>query len=135
VHAQLQMREPAVPEEKRVHCIEIYMPKRLKHLSELYRFLRNKTELRIGDLILDGFSIYEVDGFFRGQHEPWEERSLVIRILLDWQMGLTQESVQAKIKILGKEIASQVATSEEQIWISHYSQMVYVFRPNTKLIV
>lgn len=28
-------------------CVEIYLPKRLKHLSELYDFLRNKVAQRL----------------------------------------------------------------------------------------
>src|SRR5436190_24036201 len=63
-------------------CVEIYLPKRLKHLSELYDFLRNKVTQRLGALVLEGLSIYEVDGVFRGAKQLWEERTLVIRILL-----------------------------------------------------
>ena len=128
--ALLQIREGPPPERREVHCIEIYLPKRLKHLSELYEFLRARTTEPISEIALEGFSIYEVDGVFRGQKELAEERSLVIRILF---VRGDAPGIEAKIKALGRQIADTVATTEEEIWIAQYSHIVAIFRP-TKLI-
>jgi hypothetical protein len=106
------------------------MPKRLKHLSEISDYLRKKIQNRgTGELALEGFSIYEVDGAFRGKDDQlWEERSLVIRIMFDRPLDTTKARLQAKISDLGREIA-EIATTEEQIWICNYQQSVSIFRP------
>lgn len=131
----LPIREHPLPEVKEVQCVEIYLPKKLKYLSGLYEYLRARTTEQVGEILLDGFSIYEVDGAFRGESELWEERSLVIRILFPLKGETPQLAVQAKIRALGRQIAETVATSEEEIWISHYPHRISVFRPNTKLVV
>ncbi|HZL34260.1 MAG TPA: hypothetical protein VFC78_03055 [Tepidisphaeraceae bacterium] len=120
---------------KGIDCVEIYLPKRLSHLSELYNFLRRSVTDRVGSLIvLDGFSIYEVDGFFRGAQEPWEERSLVIRILLVRSQGTDELQLRARVRDLGREIANKIAVKEEEVWICDFRQRVTVFRPNAKII-
>jgi hypothetical protein len=131
----LKLQESPPPAVKYVQCVEIYLPKRLKHLSELYGFLRDRTTDRIGEIVLDGFSIYEVDGVFRGKADIWEERSLVIRILFPLERETPPDIVQARIRALGRQIADTVATSEEEVWISHYSHQISIFRPNSKLII
>lgn len=133
----LKLREPALSEGRHVDCIEIYLPKRLKHLSELYGFLRSKVSKRLGDIVLDGFSIYEADGAFYGKERVWEERTLVVRIFLIRLVGAPRVeqtvplSVQAKINDLGRELADRVAIDEEEIWICTYPQYVTVFYPRT----
>jgi len=109
-------------------CVEIYLPKRLKHLSELYDFLRNKVAQRLGALTLDGLSIYEVDGVFRGLKQLWEERTLVIRILLPPAAERPPIVLQGRIHDLGRELCV-IAGDEEEIWISNYPQTVSVFKP------
>jgi hypothetical protein len=109
---------------KQIDCLEIYLPKSLEFLSELYRFLREKVTTRLGHVVLDGFSIYEVDGFFRGE-SLWEQRTLIIRILFVKPEVTAQ--LEAVIQELGREIASQVAVREEQIWICSYPQQLRVF--------
>jgi hypothetical protein len=115
-------------------CVEIYMPKRLQHLAELYAFLRALITDRLEAIVLDGFSVYEVDGVFQGREKLWEERSLVIRILSPRPARTPKALVQGKMKDLGRGIATRVAPNEEEIWICHYPQTVLVFRPRTKLI-
>src|SRR5262245_11234048 len=85
-------------------CMEIYLPKRLKHLSELYDFLRAKVAQRVGALVLDGLSIYEVDGVFKGGRQVWEERTLVIRILLSPSAEQPPMVLQGRINDLGREL-------------------------------
>jgi hypothetical protein len=109
-------------------CMEIYLPKRLKHLSELYDFLRSKVAQRLGALVLDGLSIYEVDGVFRGGRQVWEERTLVIRILLQPSAEQPLMVLQGRINDLGRELCV-VAGDEEEIWISNYPLTVMVFKP------
>jgi hypothetical protein len=73
-------------------------------------------------------SIYEVDGVFRGGQQVWEERTLVIRILLPPAVELPPVVLQGRINDLGRELCV-VAGDEEEIWISNYPQTIGVFKP------
>src|SRR5688572_29431409 len=115
----LQVFEAGEAGQRQFQCVEIYLPKRLRHLSELYDFLRNKIEQRLGALLVDGLSVYEVDGVFRGERQLWEERTLVIRILLPPTVEQPQIVLQGRIHDLGRELCV-VAGDEEEIWISNY---------------
>ena len=130
---ELELTEEPLGERKQVDCIEIYVPKSIEFLSELYQFLREKIRNRLAQVVLDGFSIYEVDGVFAGEQE-WEQRTLVIRLLLIRQRGSSVPQF-GTIQELGKEIARKVAPREEQIWICHYPQTLTVFkdRKSTRL--
>ncbi|MGE3317502.1 MAG: hypothetical protein AB7O26_20505 [Planctomycetaceae bacterium] len=114
-----------------LECVEIYVPKNLEHLSELYNYLRRKLgERRDGvpqPVPIDGFSMYEVDGAFYSDR-IYQERTIVIRILFRRDPADDAESVREKIQSLGAEIASTVAITEEEIWICHYPQGVVIFR-------
>jgi len=116
-------------------CVEIYVPKKLEHLSELYTFLRKKLiERKQGapqDVPIDGFSMYEVDGAFYGE-DVYQERTIVIRILFKRSATDDSESIREKIRSLGAEIASTVAITEEEFWICHYPQGVVIFRSDDK---
>jgi hypothetical protein len=99
----------------------------------LYKLLRDKVRDRLAPIALDGFSIYEVDGVFRGEEE-WEQRTLVIRLLLIRpQVGFVA-SVSELISNLGREIATKVAVKEEQIWICQYPQTLTVFTGLQRLL-
>lgn len=124
---KLKERERRASETSRYDCVEIYLPKRLKHLSELYRFLRKRLTSRPTEVALRGFSIYEVDGVFSGEI-LWEERTLVIRILLPRSVDDPRFAVQAAVNELGREIVQTVAPDEEEVWICHYEQVVTTFR-------
>jgi hypothetical protein len=112
-------------------CVELYVPKKLEHLSEIFNFLRNKLSERergVRQAVpIDGFSIYEVDGAFYGER-VYQERTLVIRILFKRAAAEDGKSVREKIRALGAEIAAAVAMSEEEFWICHYPQGVVIFR-------
>jgi hypothetical protein len=125
----LEIFEQPASAARQFQCVEIYLPKRLKHLSELYDFLRNKVAQRLGALVLDGLSIYEVDGVFRGASQIWEERTLVIRILLPPSAEQPLVVLQGRINDLGRELCV-VAGDEEEIWIGNYPQTVTVFKPS-----
>jgi hypothetical protein len=117
---------------RNLECVEIYVPKKLEHLSELYNFLRAKLadrgEGRQQSVPIDGFSMYEVDGAFFSDR-VYQERTLVIRILFMRAADDNEESIRAKITSLGREIATTVALTEEELWICHYQQGVVIFRP------
>jgi hypothetical protein len=118
-------------ERRQLDCVEIYLPKNLKHLSELYSFLRDCVAERRGGVGLEGFSIYEVDGVFRGtNNRVWDERTLVIRILFLRPAETPILSLRGKISGLGREI-SRIASAEEEIWICDYTQGVSIFRPHS----
>jgi hypothetical protein len=120
--------------QKNLECVEIYVPKKLEYLSELYNFLRAKlTDRRDGvlqELPIDGFSIYEVDGAFYGER-IYQERTFVIRILFTRTADDDAESIQRKIHHLGGEVARCVTLNEEELWICHYPQGVVIFRPQS----
>ncbi len=117
-----------------LECVEIYVPKKLEHLSELYNYLRRKLTDR-GDghdqqVPIDGFSLYEVDGAFYGER-VYEERTLVIRLLISRAASDNDNSIRDKIRALGSEVAATVAITEEELWICHYPQHVVIFRPRS----
>lgn len=115
-----------------VECVEIYIPKKLEHLSEIFNYLQRKLEDRAAGLTesvtIDGFSLYEVDGAFLGGR-IYQERTLVVRILFARKNAEETEAIQQKILELGRDIATAVALGEEELWICHYPQSVVVFRP------
>ena len=76
--------------------------------SQLYQMLRDKTRNRLGSVVLDGFSIYEVDGVFY-RETLWEQRTLVIRILLVRKTGTPLDLLDVTVLELGREIATKVA--------------------------
>jgi hypothetical protein len=70
--------QPPLMAGRTIDCVEIYLPKSIEFLSEIYQLLRDKVKNRLGGVVLDGFSIYEADGVFHGE-VLWEQRTLVIR--------------------------------------------------------
>ena len=125
-HGEMPFKQPALPDRKQVDCVEIYLPKTIEFLSELYQMLRDKVRNRLGSVVLDGFSIYEVDGVFHGE-TLWEQRTLVIRLLLIRKAATPLDLLEATVFELGREIATKVAIGEEQIWICHYPQSLRIF--------
>jgi hypothetical protein len=131
--AELPFQQPPLLDRKQIDCVEIYLPKSIDFLSELYQMLRSKVKNRLGSLVLDGFSIYEVDGVFQGEM-LWEQRTLVIRILFIRKTDTPVDLLETTIFELGREIATRVAVSEEQIWICHYAQNLRVFAGLKRLL-
>jgi hypothetical protein len=122
-------------DSRRVECVEIYVPKKLEHLSELFNYLRQKlverTEGKTDSSSIDGFSLYEVDGAFSGGR-IYQERTLVVRILFARRDDEEAHDIQRKILAIGHDIATAVALDEEELWICHYPQGVVVFKPVKK---
>jgi hypothetical protein len=130
---ELPYQQQPLLDRKQLDCVEIYLPKSIEFLSELYQLLRDKTKNRLGSLVLDGFSIYEVDGVFHGE-VLWEQRTLVIRILLVRKAGTPPDLLERILFELGREIATRVAVREEQIWVCHYAQNLRVFTGLKRLL-
>jgi hypothetical protein len=57
--SELPIFDPGPGEKKALDCVEIYLPKRLRFLSRLYRFLRRSVKYRTGQITLDGFTVFE----------------------------------------------------------------------------
>ena len=105
--------------------VEVYLPKRLADLSELYRFLRDAVSNRTGPVVLDGFTIYEGDGAFWDQG-LFEERTLVLR--LHWVPGDGgEQETRDRIKKLGRLLADEISPRQHQIWITASTGTLYVF--------
>ena len=130
---ELPFEEPSSIDRKQIDCVEIYLPKSIEFLSELYQMLRDKVKNRLGSLVLDGFSIYEVDGVFYGE-TLWEQRTLVIRILFIREARTPAHLLDTTIIEMGREIAAKVAAKEEQIWICHYAQNLRIFEGLKRLL-
>lgn len=125
--SELPIFDGAPGEKKALDCVEIYLPKKLRFLSRLYRFLRQSVKYRTGQIALDGFTVFEGDGVFRGE-KLWEERTLVIRILFINPGDAPEGMLEKRINDLGQEIAYSVALKEEEIWICYFPQSVMIFR-------
>lgn len=130
---EMPFQQPHLYDRKYIDCVEIYLPKSIEFLSELYQMLRDKTRNRLGSIVLDGFSIYEVDGVFHGEM-LWEQRTLVIRLLLIRKTETPADLLEGTIFELGREIANKVAVHEEQIWICHYAQNLRIFTGLKRLV-
>lgn len=109
------------------------IPKQARYLSELYEFLgaavRRQPDLEPDinspPLHLDGYSIYEVDGAYRGkQGRVYEERLLVVRLILPQSPNLL------RLRLLGRKLLELTGFKEEEVWIvEHAGSRVHSFRP------
>jgi len=118
-------------ERRTIECVEIYLPKNVENLSELYRYLRDKMMGRAGAApgaaMIDGFSLYEVDGAFYGD-QIYEEWTLVIRLLLLTDADAAATELDAQVGTIGREIATAVARNEQELWICRCPQQMMIFR-------
>ena len=130
----LPFQQPPLLDRKQVDCVEIYLPNSIEFLSELYQMLRDKTKNRLGNVVLDGFSVYEVDGVFYGE-VLWKQRTLVLRLLFVRKADTPSDLLEYTIFELGREIATRVAVREEQIWICHYPQNLRIFTGLKRLLL
>jgi hypothetical protein len=115
-----------------LECVEVYVPKKLEHLSALYRYLNDKVtapdRADAAGIPIDGFSVYEVDGAFRGQ-TVYQERTLVVRILFVRPADESRDAIHQRILNLAREVAQAVALAEEELWICHYPQGIVIVHP------
>lgn len=113
---------------------EFFIPKRAEYLSELYGFLRDALHLEprvepaqgAPPLRLDGYSVYEVDGAYRGAESIVEERVLVVRLILP------PNKTPTRLRALGQRLLEITGFREEEVWIVRYSgARVHSFRAPT----
>ena len=112
-------------------CVEIYLPKRLDYLSRLYNYLKEQLEApstQEHGLPIKGFSIYEVDGAWKGTDNICDERTLIIRILFEQPQKDAGHLLDVRIADLGQHIA-EIADNEKQIMVCSYTQAMTMFEP------
>lgn len=117
-----------------VRCVEIYLPKKLKYISKIYDFLRLSVENRISPYVIDGFSIYEVDGTFWSPSGLFEDRTMVIRLLLIQTSGQDERVILTKINEIGRILSTDIAEEELEIWIVSDVQQVHIYQGLQHLI-
>lgn len=105
-----------------VDVVEVYVPKRLAYLSELYGWLDDELNKRSGESLFRGFSVYEVSGAFRGRRKTYDEQTLVVRLVFDLPVDgpvsdLERLSRQARIMDIGSEVVRITRSREEEIWL------------------
>jgi len=102
-----------------VEILEVYVPARVEYLANLYVWLREQLFSHPRPL-LHGFSIYEVNGAFRGVERVFEERTAVIRIVLETPPARDEADEKAHEARVG-EIASKfrkiTEEREEELWL------------------
>jgi len=111
--------------------VEFFVPKHLSYLGAIYSRLKVELESENSDLAnIEGFSIYEVSGAFKGkrQNKIYSEDTLVIRVFFDKatlsggiEIGLDPntvalEALKAKVGDLLNQVAEACNNDEEQIW-------------------
>lgn len=102
-----------------VEILEAYVPARIEYLADLYAWLRDQLYSHPRPL-LHGFSIYEVNGAFRGKERVHEERTAVIRIIFDVPLGSDDAeaaALEARIGEIGGTLREITQKREEEIWV------------------
>ena len=107
---------------RRVEIVEIYVPAQLRYLSRLYDWLANELETRRSRALFHGFSLYEVDGAFRGRRKVYQEKTRVVRLTFDLPEGEPAESVEsrsyeARISAIADAVVEITGGAEEEVWI------------------
>lgn len=117
-----------------VEVVEAYVPLRLKYLAGLYGWLRQQLVSRDQDLF-GGFSIYEVNGAFRGKtDEPYEERTVVVRLVLsvddagDNPEGRAMRELGVKVHQIVRNIVRITKREEEEIWVLRSPGTLHVWK-------
>jgi hypothetical protein len=101
-----------------VEILEVYVPARVEYLANLYVWLREQLYSHPRPL-LQGFSIYEVNGAFRGADQVYEERTAVIRVLLDAGGDTAKErsTHEARIGEIARQFQEITKGQEEELWL------------------
>lgn len=97
-----------------VEMVEIYVPRRLEYLSELYQWLREQLE---DGSLLKGFSLYEVSGAYVGTR-IFTEQTMVVRLIFDLvEAELERISHEQRIDDIADAILGITGTEEEEVWL------------------
>ena len=100
---------PAGIASVQVDVIEIYVPARLEYLASLYAWLDDELKGARSRALFLGFSLYEVNGAFRGRRKVYEERTIVVRLIFDVD-ACSRERDSREVRIRER--------SAERSWIS-----------------
>ena len=102
--------------ERDVEVVEIYVPRRLEYLSELYKWLREQLEDPYASL-LKGFSIYEVSGAYIGTR-LYTEQTMVVRLIFELATeDKTQVAHEGRINHIAENILEITGFKEEEVWL------------------
>lgn len=102
-----------------IEILEAYVPARVEYLANLYVWLREQLYSHPRPL-LQGFSIYEVNGAFKGVERVYEERTAVIRIVFESPVDADQaesRAYEARIGEIGETLRLITKEQEEEIWL------------------
>lgn len=112
-----------------IDVLEIYVPGRLAYLSGLYQWLERELRSPRSRALLHGFSIYDVNGAFRGRKRIYEERTLVVRLVFDIDaVSRERLSREERISEISRAIIRLTRGREETIWMLRCPGQKYEFR-------
>ena len=117
-----------VPRTAEAHILEVYVPKRLRYLGRLYTFLFNQLHSSGRKALLQGYSIYEVDGAFVShisaqEVQVYDEKTLVVRLIYELPRG----NLETRIHDIARKIIELTESREEEIWIIRYQATQFRF--------
>ena len=97
--------------------VEIYLPRRLEYLSELYRWLKAQLVSPGYKSLFKGFSLYEVSGAYVGTR-LFTEQTVVVRLIFDVSSGrLERVSHEARMDDIADSILRMTGGREEEVWL------------------
>ncbi|RJP33782.1 MAG: hypothetical protein C4547_11820 [Phycisphaerales bacterium] len=102
-----------------IEIVEAYLPARVEYLANLYEWLREHLYSHPKPLV-HGFSIYEVNGAFRGTKDVYQERTTVVRIVFDLPRdGDDAESraYEARLREIFDTMIRITEKHEEELWL------------------
>lgn len=103
----------------RIEILEVYVPARVEYLANLYVWLREQL-YSLPRPLLQGFSIYEVNGAFRGIERVYEERTAVIRVVFaaaSVEDEGEQRAHEARVGEIAEEFRKITEEREGEIWL------------------
>jgi hypothetical protein len=122
------------PEREDVEVLEIFVPQRLAYLPGLYEFLREQLQSLGYEALFTGYSLFPVQGAFRGER-IYDESTLIVRLIYD-RTQFEHRTVEATKSVENKELFLRLVdqriddlaqyviqitgTQEEEIWIMQY---------------
>ena len=120
----------------KVEIVEIYVPARLEYLSNLYGWLDKELNAGANQALFRGFSLYEVNGAFRGDVDVYEERTIVIRLIFDLPEAAESDKSdermrRGRIGDIIEDVAQITKGQEEELWLIRFNADKFV-RPRRK---
>lgn len=122
------------PEREEVEVLDLFVPQRLEYLPELYGFLREQLQSSGYEALFAGYSLFQVQGAFRGER-IYDESTLIVRLVYD-RTQLEQDTVaetegvenaemllrrvDKRVDDLAQYVIQITGTQEEEIWIMQY---------------